>query len=99
MASSREEFRERDVSSERYSEDYGCSWIGVFVSLLVIVGLFMILGLNANSYTVFPIGIEPNTVLELDFVEESVFLVPIVLAAGLITWFYIRRNRSVPETS
>ncbi len=99
MASNREEFRASDATSERYSEDYGCSWIGVIVSLLVIVGLFMILGMSGHSYIVVPIGYEPNTVFELDFIEESILWVPLTLAGVIIYWLYSRRNRSTLEVA
>ena len=98
MAPNREEFRDSDVKSGRYSEDYGCSFIGVIASLIVIVGLLVIiLGINSSNVVITPGEFIPNTVFELDFVEESVLVVPFALAALVIAWLYSRRNRSALE--
>jgi uncharacterized membrane protein YdbT with pleckstrin-like domain len=98
MAPNREEFRDRDATSERYSEDYGCTFIGVIASVIVIVAVFAILYWSNLPYSIEIVGPpEPNTDFELFFVEESLLLVPFGLAAVFIVWLYSRRNRSALE--
>ncbi|MHA2115548.1 MAG: hypothetical protein ACXABM_08615 [Candidatus Thorarchaeota archaeon] len=101
MTYNREEFRDRDVSNGRYSEDYGCTWIGVIASLIVIVGLLIvILGSNASNVVITPGEFTPNTEFEPFIPTDSLtmtFTVPLAVIIVIIIWLYSRRNRSTLE--
>lgn len=94
MATSTEEFRDSDVRSEPHFEDYGCTWIGVIVALIVIVAIMMIPAILGGNIFIFPgfVSIEPNTEVELVFVKESLIMVPIAVVVFVITWAYYRRT-------
>ncbi|MGD9395710.1 MAG: hypothetical protein PVJ05_04715 [Candidatus Thorarchaeota archaeon] len=88
-----------NVTRERYSQDYGCSFIGVIASVIVIVGLFVILYWSNIPYSIEPIGPSiPNTDFEIIFVPESALVPSLVLLVVIIYWLYIRRNRSAFES-
>ena len=100
MGSNREEFRDSDVNSGRYSEDYGCSFIGVIASLIVIVGLLIvILGINASNVVITPGEFIPNPDFEIIFVPESALVPSLVLLVVIIYWLYSRRNRSALDAA
>ena len=101
MGPNREEFQDSDVNSGLYSEDYGCSFIGVIASLIIIVAVLTILFRSTTSYSIGPIGPPiPNTDLtdfEIIFVPEATIPYLLALSAVLIYWLYSRRNRSTLE--
>ena len=100
MAPNREEFRDRDAPNERYSEDYGCTFIGALGSVIIIVAVFMILYMSNLPYSVEIIEPPiPNTDLEIIFVPESALVPSLVLLVVVIYWLYSRRNRSALDAA
>ncbi len=87
-----------NVSRERGYVDYNATLIGIAACVIVFIAIFMILNLRFLSYINGPVEHTPVTEIEFRFVEEAVFLVPLVIIVMIIGWLYSRRNRSTLES-
>ena len=87
-----------NVSRERGYVEYNTTFIGIVACVVIIVVLFSIfVNMKFLSQISGPIEHSPVTEIQMNFPEESLFLVPLAIVAVIVLWLYSRRNRSALE--